>query len=255
LVRFLELEGVPYIALDADTDAVRRACSAHKRVVYGDAGRLTLLESVGITRARALAITFSEPDMTLKIVRQVRPRLPELPILVHAADVADLEILESAGATDVLPETLEASIQLAAQLLLVLGVPHSRVEEHVDTVRGDQYLLLRGCAVHNGPQQGSVNRDCPEMLRTVRVTDGSWAVGRTLQDLNPESKGIKVVALRRAGIRVPELSFDTAFRPRDMLVLAGPPAALRELEARLLVAAAPGYPAERTVMQKKIASG
>lgn len=255
LVRFLELEGVPYIALDTNTDAVRRACVAHKRVVYGDAGRLTLLESVGIMRARALAITFSEPDMTLKIIKQVRPRLPELPILVHASDVSDLDILENAGATDVLPETLEASIQLAAQLLLILGVPHSRVEEHVDTVRGDQYRLLRGCAVKNGSQQGSVNRECPEMLRTVRVTDGSWAVGRTLKDLDPESKGIKVVALRRAGIRVPELSFDTAFRPRDMLVLAGQPPAIQEFEARMLDAAAPGYPAERTVMQKKIASG
>jgi CPA2 family monovalent cation:H+ antiporter-2 len=87
------------------------------------------------------------------------------------------------------------------------------------------------------------------MLRTIRVTDGSWAVGRTLQDLNPESKGIKVVALRRAGIRVPELSFDTAFRPRDMLVLAGPPAALRELEARFLGASAPRYVPERAPTQ------
>jgi len=240
LVRFLELEGVPYIALDTDTDAVRRACVAHKRVLYGDAGRFTLLESVGIVRARALAITFNQPDMALKIIRQVRTQLPELPILVHAADVADLDILENAGATDVLPETLEASIQLAAQLLLILGVPHSRVEEHVDTVRGDQYRLLRGCTVSRVPREGSANRECPETLRAVRITDGSWAVGRTLQDLNPESHGITVVALRRAGIRVPELSFDTAFRPRDMLVLAGRPPALEEFEARLLGVAAPG---------------
>ncbi|MEN8176624.1 MAG: cation:proton antiporter, partial [Pseudomonadota bacterium] len=240
LVRFLELEGVPYVALDTDADEVRRARVAHKRVLYGDAGRFTLLEAVGISRARALAITFDEPDMALKIIRQVRPQLPELPILVRAADVSDLDILETAGASDVLPEALEASIQLAAQLLLILGVPHSRVEEHVDTVRGDQYRLLRGCLTNNSSSEERTVRECAETLRTVRVTDGSWAVGRTLQDLDPESRGISVVALRRAGIRVPELGMDTAFRPRDMLVLAGPPPALDAFETLLLARPEPG---------------
>jgi CPA2 family monovalent cation:H+ antiporter-2 len=254
LVRFLELEGVPYIALDTDTDAVRRACVAHKRVVYGDAGRFTLLESVGIMRARALAITFEESDMALKIIRQVRLQLPELPILVHAADIADLDVLENAGATDVLPEALEATIQLAAQLLLILGVPHSRVEEHVDTVRGDQYRLLRGCAVSKVPRLGSSIRECPEMVRAVRIIDGSWAVGRTISDLNTESLGIKVVALRRAGIRVPEPSFDTAFRPRDMLVLAGPPPAVQAFETLLLGVAVSRYLPGSTVMQEETAS-
>jgi CPA2 family monovalent cation:H+ antiporter-2 len=231
LLRFLELEGVPYIALDTDADNVRRARIAHKRVLYGDAGRFTLLEAVGIRRAWALAITFDEPDMALKIIRQVRAQLPELPILVRAADVSELDILETAGASDVLPEALEASIQLAAQLLLILGVPHSRVEEHVDTVRGDQYRLLRGCLTNVGP---SGVHECPETLRAVRIPDGSRVVGRTLKDIDPESHGVTVVALRRAGIRVPELGMDTAFRPRDKLVLAGPSAALEEFEAFLL---------------------
>lgn len=238
LVRFLELEGVPYIALDTDTDTVRRARLTHKRVLYGDAGRLTLLEAVGVMRARALAITFDEPDMALKIIRQVRPELPSLPILVRAADVSDLDVLEAAGASDVLPEALEASIQLAAQLLLLLGVPHSRVEEHMDTVRGDQYHLLHGCSVRSRAP-GTTVQDSPDTLRTLRITDGSWAVGRTLQDLDPESRGITVVALRRAGIRVPELGIDTAFRPRDMLVLTGSPSALDEFEALLLARTRP----------------
>jgi CPA2 family monovalent cation:H+ antiporter-2 len=103
----------------------------------------------------------------------------------------------------------------------------------MDTVRGDQYRLLRGCPVNSGAHE-SVSRECPETLRAVRVVDGSWAVGRTLQDLDPESYGITVVALRRAGIRVPELGFDTSFRPRDMLVVAGQPAALEKFESHVL---------------------
>jgi CPA2 family monovalent cation:H+ antiporter-2 len=238
LVQFLELEGVPYIALDTDADAVRRARVARKRVLYGDAGRFSLLEAVGIMRARVLAIAFDDPDMALKIIRQVHPQLPELPILVRAANVSDLDVLEAAGATDVLPEALEASIRLAAQLLLLLGVPHSRVEAHMERVRGDRYRLLRGhlpenCAGEAGPDE------FPETLRTVCVSDGSWAVGRSLKDLAPAAHGITVVALRRAGIRVPELGIDTAFRPHDMLVLAGRAPALDEFEAALSGTGAP----------------
>ena len=230
LARFLELEGVSYVALDTDAEAVRHARMARKRVLYGDAGRFTLLEAVGIMRARALAIAFADPDMALKIIRQVRPQLPQLPILVRAADVSDLDVLEAAGATDVLPEALESGIRLAAQLLLLLGVPHSRVEAHIDRVRDDRYRLLRG----RSPGAGTAaNRECPEKLRSVCVTDGSRAVGRSIKELAPGSYGVTVVALRRSGIRVPELAIDTPFRPHDVLVLAGQPSALDTFEAEL----------------------
>jgi monovalent cation:H+ antiporter-2, CPA2 family len=227
LIRFLELEGVPYVAMDTDPEIVRRARNAHKRVIYGYAARFTLLESVGVRRARALAITFLEHDVALKIVRQVHPQLPDLPILVRAADVTELEVLEGAGASDVLPESLEASIQLAAQLLLILGVPHSRVEEHTDTVRGDQYRLLRGELANRGREEVAVG-ESTETLRTVHVADNSWMVGCTLKEF--ESRGLSVVSLRRAGVRVPEIGMDTPFRPRDILVIAGHPSALLEFE-------------------------
>ena len=243
LARFLELEGIPYIVLDTDGDRVRRARAAHKRVLYGDAGRFTLLQAVGIMRARATAITFDDPDMALKIIRQVRSHLPDLPILVRAADVSDLEVLEEAGASDVLPEALETSILMAAQLLLVLGVPHSRVEEHMDTVRGDQYRLLRGCIADNDALARDT-RECPEQLRTVHIDHNNWVVGRTLQELNPASCDITVVALRRSGIRVPEFNMDTAFRPHDILVLAGSPQALDAFQARLQVEIRPIMPTE-----------
>ncbi|MEA3277979.1 MAG: cation:proton antiporter [Pseudomonadota bacterium] len=241
LTRFLELEGVSYIALDTDGDRVRRARVAHKRVLYGNAGRFTLLQSVGVMRARAIAITFDEPSMALKIVRQVRSHLPDLPILVRAADLSDLETLEAAGASDVLPEALETSILMAAQLLLVLGVPHSRVEEHMDTVRGDQYRLLRG-SLAGGEMTGRTVREYPEELRTVPLDPHSWVVGQTLKDLDPVSCRITVVALRRAGIRVPELSMDTAFRPHDILVLAGSPQALDSFQARVQARVRPDTP-------------
>jgi CPA2 family monovalent cation:H+ antiporter-2 len=232
LVQFLELEGVPYIVLDTDGDLVERARNAHKRVVYGDAGRYTLLEAVSIERARAVSITFDNPELALRIVKQVRPQHPHLPILVRAAHLSDLETLEAAGASDALPEALETSLLMAAQLLLVLGVPHSRVEEHMDTVRGAQHRVWRGHLLGSDACDRVVC-EYPETLRAIRIDKDSWVVGATLQDLDLESHLVTVVALCRASIRVPELNMDTAFQPHDRLVVAGAPSALRTFEARL----------------------
>jgi len=238
LVRFLELERIPYIVLDTDGDLVRRARTNRKRVLYGDAGRFTLLQAIGLTRARAVVITFDDTDMALKIVRQIRSVLPDLPILVRAEDLSDLEILESAGATDVLPQSLETSILMAAQLLLVLGVPHARVERDMDQVRRDQYHLLRSYLTDGDSWVKTVG-GYPEELRAVHLDEYDWVLGQTLNELNPESSGITVVALRRAGTQLPDFNRDTAFLSQDILILAGLPQALDDFETRLRAAMPP----------------
>lgn len=144
LARFLELERLPYVALDLDPERVAKARLASKPVRYGDAGRLSLLEAAGMHRARALVISFDELGMAIKILQQVRQHRADLPVLVRIMDVADLDSLREAGATAVLPEALEASIFMGAQLLLLMGVPHSRVAERMEAVRGGEYRLLRG---------------------------------------------------------------------------------------------------------------
>ena len=57
LVRFLELEGVPYVALDIDADTVRRARANHQRVLYGDAG--TFLPARGSQLVRPTRVSGS----------------------------------------------------------------------------------------------------------------------------------------------------------------------------------------------------
>ena len=53
LARLLELEKIPYIALDLDPDRVRQAAAAGQSVVFGDAARLQSLMAAGLARASA----------------------------------------------------------------------------------------------------------------------------------------------------------------------------------------------------------
>jgi len=56
-------------------------------------------------------------------------------------DENHVEKLQAAGATEVVPETLEASLMIAAQALLLLDVPISRIVRVMQGQRSERYRL------------------------------------------------------------------------------------------------------------------
>ncbi|MEO0035956.1 MAG: hypothetical protein RLZZ501_1979, partial [Pseudomonadota bacterium] len=127
IARALEQHGLDYIALDLDIDRVARARGAGLPVYYGDAGQPGVLRSAGITRARAAVITVNKPRTAERAVAQIRLAVPELTIIARAHDLAQKEILRSAGASAVVPETVEASLQLAGLVLRSAGLDSETV--------------------------------------------------------------------------------------------------------------------------------
>ncbi len=121
--KFVERAGFKYIALDLDPIRVQEASAAGQRVFYGDSTHLDLLAAAGLQRARVLVISFDDTPATMKILEQVRKLYPELPILVRTADDGDLERLQGAGATEVIPETFEATLMMVVSPALPAGYP------------------------------------------------------------------------------------------------------------------------------------
>ena len=228
MARFLELEALPYVALDLDPERIAKAQAASKPVLYGDAGRFSLLEAAGVKRAQALVISFDELEMSIKIMQQVRQHCIDLPILVRIMDVADFDTLRDAGATEVLPEALEASIFMGAQLLLLMGVPHSRVEEHMESVRGGEYRILLGL-FRNDKASDTAEQNVAE-LEIVKLTRNMHGLGQTLAELGLRELGVEVIALRRGGIRIPHPAQEVSLRLGDILILSGRPADVAQVK-------------------------
>src|SRR6185369_16466594 len=143
LARVLERQGFTYVALDSDPRAVELARRAGDAVIYGDGTAIEMLEAVGLERCRVLVLTFADTNSSMKIVKGVRELRPELPILVRTQDDSKLEELQQAGATEIVPETLEASLMLVSHVLLLLDVPVSRVVKTVGDIRNNRYSMLR----------------------------------------------------------------------------------------------------------------
>jgi len=231
LARILEREGIPYMALDLDPDRVRQAASAGDSVVFGDAARLQALMAAGLARASAVVVTYLDVPGAMKVLANTRAHAPQVPVIVRTQDDHDLEKLQAAGATEVVPEAIEGSLMLASHALALVGVPMRRVIRVVQDQRDARYNLLRG--YFHGADDDNVDELDHERLNTFTLTPGARAVGQTLARMALETLGVRVAGLRRHDGQPQEPTDDTVLTDGDTLVLSGKPAALAVAIERL----------------------
>lgn len=138
----------PYLAVEADIDAVSQARAAGYPIVFGDVARTDLLDKLALGDARALILTMDDPVLTVRLTRTLRARHPDLPIIARARDPRHAAELYRAGVTDAVPETLESSLQLSEAVLVDLGVAmgpviasiHEKREELRETIQREAML-------------------------------------------------------------------------------------------------------------------
>ncbi|WP_066806052.1 cation:proton antiporter domain-containing protein [Sphingomonas asaccharolytica] len=112
----------PYIAVEADIDAVSAARRDGYSVLFGDVSRSELVDRLNLGRAKALVLTMDDPVLTAHLTKRVRGWVPGLTIVARARDASHAAELYRAGVTDAVPETLESSLQLSEAVLVELGV-------------------------------------------------------------------------------------------------------------------------------------
>jgi monovalent cation:H+ antiporter-2, CPA2 family len=219
LARILEREHIPYIALDLDPDRVRQAAAAGDSVVFGDAARLQALMAAGLARASAVVITYLETPGALKVLTHIRSHAPHVPVIVRTQDDHDLELLQDAGATEVVPEAIEGSLMLASHALALVGVSMRRVIRIVQDQRDARYNLLRG--YFHGADDDSVDELHHERLTTLTLPADATSIGKSLGQFDLGSVGVRVVSLRRNNGKLIPVADALMIEDGDTLVLSG----------------------------------
>jgi CPA2 family monovalent cation:H+ antiporter-2 len=120
-------QGAPYVAIEHDAPLVARLVKQGRPVIYGNAARPDLLRKVHTQSAKALVVTMDQPVAAMHTVRAARIAYPNLPIFARSRDELHAQELRAAGATAVVPETLEAGLQLSGFALHSLGLPESLI--------------------------------------------------------------------------------------------------------------------------------
>lgn len=149
VAELLTEHGQPWLAVDADPRTVAAARREGLPVVYGDAARPELLRRLGVDAARALVVTMDSPGKIDEVAAAARAARDDLILIARARDDRHAARLYAMGVTDAVPETTEASLQLAENTLVDLGVPMGLVLASIHE-RRDQYRQLFQAAAPEG---------------------------------------------------------------------------------------------------------
>ncbi len=122
LGQVMSRQGVPYVAIENDAEVVARLHPTGIPIYFGNAARIELLERVHAGHAASIILTMDEPEAALRAVEAVHRNYPHLPLLARARDETHALHLLRAGASQVIPETLETGLQLAVFALQSLGM-------------------------------------------------------------------------------------------------------------------------------------
>jgi CPA2 family monovalent cation:H+ antiporter-2 len=231
VAHLLDAEHIAYVALDLDAARVSAARLAGEPVFYGDGADADTLAAVGVETARLVVVSYADVPATRKLLAVVQGRRKDLAVMVRTRDETHVEELVRAGAAEAVPETLEASVVIAAQALLLLGVPLSRVARRMQEQRASRYRLFRALVPGDELAQ-SEDPSNVERVHPVLLAETSPAVGRTLAEIGLES--VVVTALVREGARMLSPPPHTLLQADDAVVLFGYPSDLRRAERSLL---------------------
>ncbi len=114
---------IPWVAAERDPRLVEGGRHSGGAIFFGDASRAEFLKRCGLETAPALVVTMDAPEGVEAIVATAREMRPDLIIVARARDARQAQRLYELGATDAVPETVEASLQLSEAVLVEIGVP------------------------------------------------------------------------------------------------------------------------------------
>jgi CPA2 family monovalent cation:H+ antiporter-2 len=222
LARVLRSTRLPHIIIDMNADALRIEAAEGSETLVGDLTSEMIQRRAGLTRARVLVLALTDATATRQACRVARRLSSDVHIIVRTRFVAEIDDLYSSGASQVIPEEFETSIEIFTAVLRDYHVPVNVVQAQVQILRQERYSLLRGQKL-----PGAVI-DQLEAVLTQGTTDTflllqhSPAVGKRLAEVAIGRTGMcQIVAVVRGSKAIHDLDDDLVLRVGDTLVLAG----------------------------------
>lgn len=135
LGKLLTAQKIPFVAFETDARLVAQLRADGWPVWFGNAARPELLRRVHADEAPAIVLTMDQPLAALQAVHGIRREFPHVALFARSRDEKHARDLRLAGASVVVPETLEASLQLSSFVLGAMGLEERTIDAIVDRER------------------------------------------------------------------------------------------------------------------------
>lgn len=227
---------IPYIVIETNADTVKREQKNGEQIFYGDASYHAVLEHACIEAANVVAVVINDPIATRRIIQVARQLNPTAYIIVRTRFVREIGALRALGASEVIPEEFETSVEVFSRIMGRYMVPREEIERFIEEVRNDEYQMFRTMADPLVMVHGR-SVELPEVeISLLRVDPGTALDGRTLGEIDLRRRhGVTLLEIRREEGVISNPAGDETLRGGDMLVVMGPKE-MRELLGGLCTA-------------------
>jgi CPA2 family monovalent cation:H+ antiporter-2 len=224
VARVLREMKVPYVIVELNDESVTRGQKAGEFICYGDATSRVVLEEMGIGRARGMVLAINDPPALARAILTARELNPDLYILVRTRFLEELEYLAGLGANEIIPDELEASLQLSACLLRRMGIAEGKILQTMAELRRENYDLIRHTGITPPSTPGALPVLEDGRVEYQAVPENSPCLGKSLTELAFRTEtGVIVVGLIRRERTLFGPSPDLRLEPGDTLILLGGP--------------------------------
>ncbi len=178
--RVLQASGIPFTALEANSEQVDVVRRFGNRIYYGDASRLELLHAAGAAKARLFVLAVDDPAKSVQIAELLRHHFPRLPIIARARNRVHLFRLRDAGVSNIIRETFGTGLEAAAAALVALGRTPEDAARTVALFRQhDEELIERQYGVHEDEAElVQTSRQAAQQIREVFEQDHAEQIRR-----------------------------------------------------------------------------
>jgi len=222
---------IPYVVIDLDPESFHNAKNALEPIVFGDASNPVILKLVHIQEARVVVIAISDPDVTKKIINEIRSFTETAFIIVRTRYVKEIEENIRMGADEVIPEEFETSIEIFSRVLRKYLIPHNEIQAFINNIRSSDYEMLT--TLKKGPHSPLYQHlHIPNKeIITLSVKQGSNSVvEKTIQESGiSKNYGVTVLAIKRNNHYLTDIYPDTVIKQGDLLYLFGNPTKINDL--------------------------
>jgi CPA2 family monovalent cation:H+ antiporter-2 len=141
VAHILEREQTEIVGLDTNPKTVSTQRELGRQIYFGDGGRPEVLQKAGLAHAGMVVVTIDNQFSAESMVKTARESRPDVPILARARDADHAQLLYRAGATFVIPDAIEAGLQMSARALEEMGYEGEAVRTLIALERETEYRM------------------------------------------------------------------------------------------------------------------
>lgn len=233
LARASKVAAIPYLILEMNPDTVKENKKRKEPIFFGDASHSSVLESVQISKAKAIAILVNDPIAARNIVKKARECSPNIYIIVRTRYFQETPQMMHLGADEVISDEFGSSIEILFRVLRQYHVPHNEIERLMDELREEGYKTFftknNLTSKLSDIKLGLSNVD----IASFRLLPSSELLGKSLSDTNLRKEfGVTVLLIRRDKEILSNPSPNTKFMINDLVVVMGENKQLNEVGAK-----------------------